>query len=131
LRRGGRNDPIEDGTNILHVLLQLGVETLGRFKTEAACESLERRAVARDDVDLLFCFDLQAMLNQAEKSITSIKIENLVSRNQIEPRQSLQGPERAGVLEEGISSTVNELQRLHDEFDLADSTPAELEVALH
>ena len=79
-------------------------------------------------MSLLFGFNLQSVLNLTEEAISPVKIDNFRSGDELQARQSAQSIERTGLLQENMTPAMNELQRLHDEFDLADSAAAEFNV---
>src|SRR5437868_7507016 len=80
---------------------------------------------------LLCRFDLQSMLDQTQKAITAIQIENFFPRDDFKPRKRSQCAERTRLLEESVTASMDELQRLHHEFDFANATATELQIALH
>src|SRR5437016_5324985 len=70
------------------------------------------------------------MLDLTEKAIGTVKIDNLTMGNDLESRQRAQRIQRACVLKKRVTSAVNELKCLHDEFDLANPAAPELYVPL-
>src|SRR5207237_4391905 len=67
--RGRRNDSSENRAHFLHLLPQSGGEFFFRGKSETARELVEGRSILWDGVGLLLRFDLQSVLDPAEKTI--------------------------------------------------------------
>src|SRR5438552_18688404 len=70
------------------------------------------------------------MLDAAEKSIRVIKSQNFLAREKMQLTQCSQRLEHTRFLQERMLRSVDELQRLHDEFDFANAADTELDVAL-
>src|SRR5437870_11433047 len=79
---------------------------------------------------LLLSFNLQTMLCPAKKPISAIKVDNFISRNQFELGETLERLQCAWLLQKGMPRSVDKLERLHNEFDFANSAAAKLDVAL-
>src|ERR1041384_5097038 len=80
-------------------------------------------------MSLFFRFDLQAMLSAAQKPVRAVKIDNVSLRHQLDVCQTTQRVERVRFLEEGVPCAVDELKRLHDEFDFPDPPATEFDIA--
>ena len=93
-------------------------------------EAAQSFGIFWNSVDLLFGLDLQAMLDAAEKSIRVIKSQNFLAREKMQLTQCSQRLEHTRFLQERMLRSVDELQRLHDEFDFANAADTELDVAL-
>src|SRR5207248_11202244 len=89
-RRSGRDDPIENQPDILHVLFQCRVEISYGIERHTPRQSVDDRAILRKSMGLLFRFDLQPMFDRSQKSISSIKIDNLFARDELEPGERAQ-----------------------------------------
>jgi len=110
--------------------LQRRCKSLGGQKAKAVCEAAQSFGIFWNSVDLLFGLDLQAMLDAAEKSIRVIKSQNFLAREKMQLTQCSQRLEHTRFLQERMLRSVDELQRLHDEFDFATAADTELVVAL-
>ena len=79
-------------------------------------------------MSLLFGFNLQPVLDLAEEAIGAIKIDNFFLRDQFEFRQGTQRLHGACFLQESVAAAVDELERLHDEFDFTNSATPKFNV---
>ena len=70
-------------------------------------------------MSLLFGLDLQTMLNAPEKPICLVERQHFIAWKKIQLTKTAQRFERARFLQKGMSRTVDELKRLHDELHLA------------
>ena len=83
-----------------------------------------------NSVRLLFGFDLQAVFNAAEESISIIQRQNFIAREQIQFPQCAERFEHTWFLQKRITRAMDKLQRLHDELDVANATAPKFHVAL-
>ena len=91
-------------------------------------ETLAAGGVGRDQMGLFIAPRLDAVLHAAQKPIGLAQLVDRVGRQHIElaePRQHLQNRTHA---QPAVASAVDQLERLADEFDLADAAPAELDI---
>src|SRR5207248_2121167 len=86
-----------------------------------ACETAQQFRLVWHNVCLLFRFDLYAVFDAAKKSIGVVQRQNLFARQQIKLSQRIKCLQHVRFLQEGMARTMDELQRLHNEFDLANA----------
>ena len=120
-----KNDP-----NASHCFIECGCELLVGREPQAEGESPDRFRLAWHGVSLLFGVDLQSMLDPSQKSVRPVKIDNFLLRDELEPCESTQRVQGARFLQECMTGAVNELERLHHEFDLANAAASKLNVTL-
>jgi hypothetical protein len=84
-----------NGSNVLRRRFEGSAELVARIEAETERESFEIDWVARNSVSLLFCFNLQSVLNLAKEAIGAIQIDNFGTRDQFELSQGMQRLERA------------------------------------
>src|SRR5256885_2695664 len=71
------------------------------------------------------------MFHRSQKSISPVKVDNLVVRNELKSEERTQRIQGAGFLQENMSPAMNELKCLDDEFNFANSAAAELQIAIN
>src|SRR5207248_4918164 len=128
-RGGSRNNPLKNRTHCAHLFLQRRSEIFTRPKTEAECEASQGFRLSRNDMRLLFGLYLQTMLDAAEKSVSIIAGQHFLARKKIQLTKSSQRFEHTRFLQEWMTRSVDKLQSLHDEFDLANASAAKFHVA--
>ena len=69
------------------------------------------------------------MLDAPEKPIRIIQSQNFIGSEQIQFAKRSQRFKHARFLQERMPRSVDQLQRLHDEFDVADAATSKLHVA--
>ena len=82
-----------------------------------------------NSMGLLFGFDLQAVFNAAKESIRVVQFQNLIAWEQIQFAQCAERLEHARFLQKWIPRAMNELQRLHDELDVANAAAPKFYIA--
>ena len=98
-------------------------------KSKASRELIEEFTVFRDRVGLLFRFNLQPVLNPPEKTIGCFQRARFLVRKQLQFREDWKRFQRACFLQERVSRPVQELEGLHDKFDLPNPARAQLDVS--
>src|ERR1051326_9068795 len=83
-----------------------------------------------NSVRLLLGFGLQSMLDATQKPIGPIKSQGFLRGQQIQFTQCSQRLEHAGLLQKRMPRSMRELQRLHDEFDFANTADTELDIPM-
>src|SRR5215469_12914118 len=78
---------------------------------------------------LLLRFDLHAVFDATEKSIGVVQRQNFFAREQIELSQRVKCLEHVWFLQKRMTRTMDKLQGLHDEFDLANTAAPKFYVA--
>ena len=78
---------------------------------------------------LLFGFDLQAVFDLTEKPVGPIKIDNL-GVGKSSRRSSAECVQSASLLQESVPTAVDELERLHHEFDFTNASASEFNVTV-
>ena len=73
---------------------------------------------------LLFGFDLETMFDAPEKSVAVFQRACFAARQELQLCQDRQRFQRAGFLEKRMPRAVQELQRLHHKFNLANPARA-------
>ena len=86
--------------------------------------------LVRHRVGLLFGFDLQAVFDTAEKSIRVVQRQNFLRSKQIQLSQRAERLQHVWFLQKRMTRSVNKLQRLHDEFDVANAAASKFYVPL-
>ena len=130
LRRAFRDNSLKYGTHRCHSVLQCRCELPGRRKPKAAREATQWLRLVRNSVGLLFGFDLQAVFNATEESICIIERQNLIVRKQIQFSQCAERLEHTRFLQKRITRAMDQLERLHDELDVANAAAPKFYVAL-
>src|SRR4030095_1928607 len=129
-RRGCiRNDPLKNRTNSAHPFLERRGEIFTGGNPEAKCKPLQSFRVSRNNVGLLFGLDLQTMLHTAEEPVSVIQNQHFLARKKIQLAQRSQRLEHCWFLQERMTRSVDKLQGLHDEFDLANTATSKFHVA--
>ena len=111
-------------------MLKRGGELRARVKSETQSQSLQLFGCGWKRMGLLLSFNLQTMLGPAEKPIRAIKIDNFISRNQFELGDTLERLQCAWLLQKGVPRSVDKLQRLHNEFNFANTTATKFNIPL-
>src|SRR4029453_12369413 len=124
------DNPLKNRADSAHSFPQRRSEIFDRRKAQTWCQPLQRFRFLRDSVCLLFGLDLQTMLDTAEKPICLVERQHFTPRQQVQFTKSSQGSEHTGFLQEWMLRAVDKLKCLHDEFDLANAAPSQLDVAL-
>ena len=125
----------ERGERLVHdggVAGMRGLEARHRIATpkpEAARERGERRPVGRHAVRLPLVDDLELVLDVAQEAVRVAERRSRLGGDVAAGRQPRQRTERAALLDARVLAAVDELLRLDDELDLADTAAAELHVA--
>ena len=110
------------------ILFGRPLETGAQVVTEASGEQALLTGIGGDELRLPLVNDLQLVLDVAQEQV------GFGERGRLSPLEKPDVGERAQRLERGaaaqplVASSVNELQRLRDELDLADSPRPELDV---
>ncbi len=114
--------------NVAHVSQQRFGQRVAIREARKARELLEPVSIRRQRMGLLVRDHLQAVLNDAQKAVSR---DQIVARPAIDPSaagqriERLQGRPRAQLR---MASAGNELLRLYEKLDLADTATAELDV---
>src|SRR5262249_39197549 len=130
VRRWFCDDPLKNRTHCAHSLLQRRGEVFTGRKPEAECEMLQSVRVSRNKVRLLFGLYLQTMLHAAEEPVRIITRQHFIVRKEIQLAKRSQRFEHIRFLQKRVTRSMDKLQCLHDEFDLANTTASKLYVAL-
>src|SRR5437868_10618263 len=129
-RGGFRDDPLENRSNSPHSFVQCRGEIFAGRKTEAKCQASQSCLISRNNVRLLLRLDLQTMLYPAEKPVGVVQRQHLRARKKVQFTKRSQRLEHAWFLQERMTRSMDQLQRLHDEFDVANAAASEFYVAL-
>ena len=90
-----------------------------------------RPFIVRQVVGLLIGPGLQAVLDPAQKVVGLLEAVHCGFRHSAAGGQMIQHPQDAALAQRRIAPAVDELERLANEFDLADATWPQLDVAPH
>ena len=101
-----------------------------RGKPKTSREPIECFAVFRNRVGLLFRFNLQPVLDPPEEAIGGFQGARFTARDQFQFREDGERFQGACFLQEGVPRSMQELERLNDKFDFANSARAQLDVSL-
>ena len=114
-----------DGAAMLFVLAGEAFAGSCAGKTEAARQQGQRGRVVRQGVGLLIIGDLQKVFDRTQENVTIAKGARFQRQEQAGFAQAGNGLHGGA----GADGRVGELQRLHDEFDIADGALAELDLS--
>src|SRR5215469_9758369 len=123
-------EPFENPTHCMGVSREGMIKRRDRLKTEASRNRQPSRGLSRKGMRLLFVHDLQTVLNSAQKDVCLAKRIDIFARQDLELLERGQRLHRAAFLKEGIPGPVQELQGLHNEFDLPNATESEFDIAM-
>ena len=97
-------------------------------EAHAARQPLALALGARQAVHLLIGAHLQPVLQPAQEHVGRIQLGHRVGRQQLAPDQQRQRLAQRAVLQPPVLAAADQLERLHDELDLADAAVTELDV---
>src|SRR5438309_142152 len=100
--RWRRDYSSENRAHFPHLFPQRTRELFLRGKAETARELVEGRGILRDGVGLLLRFNLQSVLDPAEKTIREFQGAGFGARDQFQLRENRKRFQRAGFLEESV-----------------------------
>ena len=130
LQRRSRNDPSKNRPDRAHPVLQCRCEIVRAREAQASGKMVQCFRLVRQRVGLLFGFDLQAVFDTTEKSIRVVQRQNFLRSKQIQFSQRAERLQHVRFLQKRMTRPVNKLQRLYDEFDVANSAASKFYVAL-
>ena len=97
-------------------------------KATKACKALQLSGIRGQTLRLFISNHLQAVLDGAQKNISSRQIFNRFFRHPTIDRQFLQHVERSRTAQLQASATKNQLLRLHKKLDFANSATTKLHI---
>src|SRR6266536_5350796 len=98
-------------------------------KTKTKCEPSQSFVFSRDKVRLLLGLNLQTMFYSPEKPVRLVQRQHFVRRKKVQFTKRSQRLEHTGFLQERIPRSMDQLQRLYDEFDVANTAASKFHVA--
>ena len=112
------------------VCLQLGRERRPVRGAHRRGEPRPPRLVGRQLVRLLVVPLLQPVLDATQIAVRSVELLDCRGGQQLLAREQRQRAKQTARLEARVASAADQLERLHDELDLADTARAKLDVVL-
>src|SRR5438309_8916045 len=122
------NDTPKNCAHREHFLLKAALKFFRGGKSKTQSQSSQLIGAGRNGVSLFLRFNLQPMLRSAKKAIRALKIDNFLSRDQLEFAEAVKRLQGIRLLQKCVSRAVDELECLHDEFNFADPTTAEFHI---
>ena len=123
------DDAFKNWPDRAHFFVQRRLETFTGRKTQAKCEASQSFGFSRNNVRLLFGLNLQTMFHASEKPIGVVQSQHFVGRKKVQFTKRSQRLEHTGFLQERMPRSMDQLQRLYDEFDVANTAASKFHVA--
>jgi len=125
-----RDDPSKNRPDRAHPVLERCCEIIRGREAQAASKTVQCLRFVWHGMGLLFGFDLHAVFYAAEKSIRIVQRQNFLRGKQIQFSQRAERLQHVWFLQKRMTRPVDKLQRLHDEFDVANAAGSKFYVAL-
>ena len=122
--------PVEDPSDLAGVRPSRRVELSHGFTTHQPGQALPGGPAGRDRMGLQILLHLETVLHVAEKTVGAAKRLRFPAGQQVVLRQLLEAGQRLRALQERLPPGVEQLLRLHEEFNLTDAAPTQLYVAI-
>ena len=130
LSRFGVDELLVDRAHAAGVPLQRGVEPGQAGAAHQPGQPTARLQAGRDGVGLEIVLHLHPMLDLPQETVGALQILRFASGEQFILSQLPEGRQGLGALQERDASGLEQLRGLGHKFDLADSTAAELHIAV-